>query len=252
MGSLVNYFLGSLETHDAFFFGVFRGEFSCGLYDLDDGFSGEKIEGIGKTRKEAQHRAAESSLKYLANKYLSLISLDPNALQGEYSKLCHSIESGSVRDPNSFGYPIFPKDDTSQIAKNSNQLRFIDQRFDGFKNSVSSVATLKELCTLEGLSLRFTERPSLSTDSGQKGEIFAQVEIGEQVLGKGIGSTWDEAKEQAAEEALGRIQYMLGQKRIGSPRLQANLYEHSMPKFSRVLQRTPSSDRYYKNGVSIP
>ncbi|KAK1283424.1 RNA polymerase II C-terminal domain phosphatase-like 1 [Acorus calamus] len=187
-------------------------------------FFGEKIgEGIGKTRKEAQHRAAENSLKYLANKYLSHVSPEPSSVDGDFNKTSHTKENGFVSDSNSFGYSTFPRDDPMLIASTSEQPWFADQRFDGFKKSVSSVASLKEL-----------------------------VEIGEQVFGKGIGSTWDEAKEQAAEEALGGIQSMLGQKRNGSPWLQNNSNKRSKPEFSRVLQRTPSSGRYYRNGPPVP
>ncbi|KAK4386620.1 RNA polymerase II C-terminal domain phosphatase-like 1 [Sesamum angolense] len=76
------------------------------------------------------------------------------------------------------------------------------------------------LCNMEGLGVAFQTRPQFSSNRGQKTEVYAEVEIDGQVLGKGIGLTWDEAKSQAAEKALGALKSMLGQfpyKRPGSP-----------------------------------
>jgi hypothetical protein len=48
-----------------------------------------------------------------------------------------------------------------------------------------------------------------------------QVEVCGQILGNGVGITWEDAKLQAADEALGMLRSMLGplaQKRSSSPR----------------------------------
>ncbi|KAG8365476.1 hypothetical protein BUALT_Bualt18G0108700 [Buddleja alternifolia] len=169
-------------------------------------FAGEKIgEGIGRTRREAQRQASEGSLLYLADKYLSQLKTN-------------SGHNGFVGDVSSFGYQSMPKE---EYAPASVQPRILDPRIEASKKSMGSISALKELCMMEGLGVAFQTRPHFSTNRGQKNEVYAEVEINGQVLGKGIGLTWDEAKSQAAEEALGALIPMLGQfpyKRQGSPR----------------------------------
>uniref|UniRef100_A0A2P2LPS4 DRBM domain-containing protein n=1 Tax=Rhizophora mucronata TaxID=61149 RepID=A0A2P2LPS4_RHIMU len=78
----------------------------------------------------------------------------------------------------------------------------------------------------EGLGVNFLNSSPISANSIQKDEVHAQVEIDGQVLGRGIGSTWDEAKMQAAERALGSLRTMFGQftqKRQGSPRFEIEI-----------------------------
>ncbi|KAF8409296.1 hypothetical protein HHK36_005370 [Tetracentron sinense] len=226
-------------------------------FSIEAWFIGEKIgEGIGRTRKEAQHQAAESSLRNLADRYLSHVKLDPSSLHGDLDKFSHANENGFLSDANSIGYQSFPKEDPMPFSTTSEPSRFLDPRMEGSKKSMGSVSALKEVCMMEGLGMVFQAQPPLSASSNQKGEVYAQVEIEGQVLGKGIGLTWDEAKMQAAEEALGSLNSMLGQgtqKRQGSPRLlQAMSSKRLKPEFSRVLQRIPSSGRYSQNTPPVP
>jgi RNA polymerase II C-terminal domain phosphatase-like 1/2 len=74
-------------------------------------------------------------------------------------------------------------------------------------------------CTVEGYNLVFQSQPSTDGSAGK--EVRAQVEIGGQILGKGVGATWEEAKLQAADEAYGTLKSMLGQlaqRQSASPR----------------------------------
>ncbi|XP_052202721.1 RNA polymerase II C-terminal domain phosphatase-like 1 isoform X2 [Diospyros lotus] len=202
-------------------------------------FSGEKVgEGIGKTRREAQHLAAEGSLKNLADKYLSRLKPDPSG------------------DASSFGYQSLPKEEPPSFSSSSELPRILDRRLEGPKKSVGPVSALKELCMMEGLDFSFQAQPATSANPVQKNEVYAQVEVDGQVLGKGVGLTWDEAKMQAAEKALGNLKSTPGQfsqKRQSSPRLLQGMSNKRLkPEYSRVLQRIPSSARYPKNASSIP
>ncbi|XP_072987720.1 RNA polymerase II C-terminal domain phosphatase-like 1 [Typha latifolia] len=214
-------------------------------FSIEVWFVGEKIgEAIGRTRKEAQYQAAEISLRNLANKYLSNALSEPN-------KPAYPKENGFISDSYSFGYPARMRDDILPIASASEE----DQRTNSSRTT-ASVAALKELCIMEGFNLVFQAQPSPSGGSVNKEEVYAQVEIGGQILGKGAGTTWEEAKLQAADEALGTLKSMLGQftqKRSGSPRsLPATPNKRLKPEFSRTLQRIPSSGGYSKNETSVP
>ncbi|XP_078439981.1 C-terminal domain phosphatase-like 1 isoform X2 [Wolffia australiana] len=182
-----------------------------GVRPLHVWFVGEKVgEGIGKTRKEAQRYASESSLRNLAHQYLSTVSPDIDSMA----------------------------DDTLPVDR---------PRTTG----AADYAALKELCAAEGFSLNFLTQPAgASVDSGGKGEVTAQVEIGGQLLGKGSGMSREVAKLQAAQEALANLQSMLGhypQKRSSSPRLgQAAGPGKRLKQDPRVLQRVPSA-RYSRD-----
>uniref|UniRef100_A0A5B6ZK95 protein-serine/threonine phosphatase n=1 Tax=Davidia involucrata TaxID=16924 RepID=A0A5B6ZK95_DAVIN len=226
-------------------------------FSVEVWFAGEKIGyGIGRTRREAQCQAAEGSLMNLADKYLSRLKPDSSSVHGDGSRFPNVSDNGYISDPNSFGYQPLPKEESISFSTASEPPRFLDTRLEGSKKSVGSVSALKELCMMEGLGVAFQPQPSLSANQVQKNEVYAQVEIDGQVLGKGIGLTWDEAKMQAAEKALGSLKSMLGQysqKRQGSPRsLQGMSSKRLKPEFSRVLQRTPSSARYPKNASPVP
>ncbi|EHA8589795.1 RNA polymerase II C-terminal domain phosphatase-like 1 [Cocos nucifera] len=191
-------------------------------FSMEVWFVGEKVgEGIGKTRREAQQQAAEISLRTLADKYLSNARSDPNTLRGDMLKPSHMKENGFISDLNSFGYPACARDDVLPVASTSEESRFMDQRLESSNKTATSVAALEELCTIEGFNLVFQAQSSPSAGSVSKGEVSAQVQVAGQILGKGVGTTWEEAKLQAAEEALGTLKSMLGQftqKRSGSPR----------------------------------
>ncbi|KAL6911881.1 hypothetical protein ACP4OV_000686 [Aristida adscensionis] len=194
---------------------------------------GEKVgEGIGRTRKEAQRQAAEISLRNLADKYLYS---DPN-------KMADMKENGLGNNRNFFGYSGNTRDDMLPVPSTSGESRFVKMDENNSRKTGGSVAALKELCTVEGYNLVFQARPS-PQDGSIGRESYAQVEVSGHVLGKGVGITWEEAKFQAADEALGTLRSMLGQlghKRSGSPRLLAqNFSKRFKPDFPRTMQRVP-------------
>ncbi|XP_038982808.1 RNA polymerase II C-terminal domain phosphatase-like 1 isoform X2 [Phoenix dactylifera] len=226
-------------------------------FSMEVWFVGGKLgEGIGKTRKEAQQQAAEISLRTLANKYLSNARSDPSTLHGDMLKPFHIKENGFTSDLNSFGYPACARDDVLPVASTSEESRLMDQRLEGPNKTAAAVAALKDLCTIKGFNLVFQAQSSPSAGSVSKGEVYAQVEVAGQILGKGVGTTWEEAKLQAAEEALGALKSMLGQftqKHSGSPRsLSATPNKRLKADFSRLLQRIPSSGRYSRNETPVP
>ncbi|KAG8037931.1 hypothetical protein GUJ93_ZPchr0024g29058 [Zizania palustris] len=185
---------------------------------------GEKVgEGIGRTRKEAQGQAAEVSLRNLANRYLS----------PDQNKMTDMKENSFGSNPNIFGYPGSTRDDVLPIASTSEESRFV--------KTGDSIAALKELCTVEGYNLVFHARTSPDGSVGK--ETYAKVEIGGQILGNGVGITWEEAKLQAADEALETLRSMLGQfaqKRPGSPRSLAPSFDKRFKlDFPRGVQRVP-------------
>ncbi|XP_050370211.1 RNA polymerase II C-terminal domain phosphatase-like 1 isoform X2 [Argentina anserina] len=189
-------------------------------------FAGEKIgEGTGRTRREAHFQAAEGSLKNLANIYISRGKPDALPIQGDASKFSNVTNNGFMGNMNSFGTQPMPKEDSLSSSTSSEPSRPLDPRLESSKKSVTSVSALKELAEIDG-----------------------------EVLGKGIGLTWDEAKMQAAEKALGNLRSTLyGQKRQGSPRpLQGMASKRLKQEFPQVLQRMPSSARYPKNAPPVP
>ncbi|XP_066349408.1 RNA polymerase II C-terminal domain phosphatase-like 1 isoform X5 [Miscanthus floridulus] len=248
---------------------------------------GEKVgEGVGKTRKEAQCRAADTSLRNLADKFLSW---DPD-------KVTFLKENDFNRHPKSNRYPGSNIYDTLPVASTSAESRYMNDRIDTLRKPGASFAALKELCTVEGYNLDFHAQPSV--DGSVDKEIRAQgvpsaessrsvrglgkgvsgkpyphlcnarrprlepgtfrsqaVEIGGKVLGKGVGATWEEAKLQAADEAYGMLKSMLGQhvpRQSASPRSVApNFNKRFKPDFSQALQRIPSG-RYSRNDSRFP
>lgn len=205
---------------------------------------GEKVgEGIGSTRKEAQRQAAEISLRNLANKYLFS---DPN-------KMSDMNEDGFGSNPNLFGYSENTRNDILPTASTSEESRYMKMGENNSRKTGGSVAALKELCTVEGYNLVFQARPSPDGSVGK--ETYAQVEVGGQTLGKGVGLTWEEAKLQAADEALGTLRSMLGQfahKRSSSPRsLAPNFSKRFKPDFPRPAQRPPYG-RYSRIEGRVP
>ncbi|XP_021293631.1 RNA polymerase II C-terminal domain phosphatase-like 1 isoform X2 [Herrania umbratica] len=191
-------------------------------FSIEAWFAGEKVgEGVGRTRREAQRQAAEESIKNLANTYLSRIKPDSGSAQGDLSRLSNINDNGFPGNVNSFGNQQLAKEESLSFSTASEQSRLADPRLEGSKKSMGSVTALKELCMMEGLGVVFQPQPPSSSNPLQKDEVYAQVEIDGQVLGKGTGLTWEEAKMQAAEKALGSLRSMLGQysqKRQGSPR----------------------------------
>ncbi|CAN1854178.1 RNA polymerase II C-terminal domain phosphatase-like 1 [Linum perenne] len=204
-------------------------------------FAGDKVgEGIGRTRREAQREAADGSLRSLANVY---ISRDTGRYYGPN-------DNGFSGNPSSFGDQ--PKDDNVPFSH-------MDPRLEGSKHLTGPVTALKEFCMMEGLGMRFL--PEAPVNSFQKDEIHAQVEVDGQVMGRGVGSSWDEARMLAADRALGSLRTMFGgqstQKRHGSPRSMHGMSSKRMkPDFPRMMQhqqqRMPPSARYPKNASAVP
>ncbi|KAL8460368.1 hypothetical protein ACS0TY_031267 [Phlomoides rotata] len=220
-------------------------------------FAGERIgEGVGKTRREAQHQAAEGSLLYLAEKYLSQHRPDSSHEPGEGSRFANQKENGFATDANSFGHQSLSKEEGLPFPTSAALTRIPDPRIEVSKKPTGSITALKELCMMEGLGIAFETQPQFSSNPGQKNEVYAQVEINGQVLGKGNGQTWDEAKSQAAEKALVALKSMLGQlpyRRQGSPRpVQGGPNKRFKQDFSRDPLRMASSGRYPRNGPPVP
>ncbi|KAI3823925.1 hypothetical protein L1987_05370 [Smallanthus sonchifolius] len=186
-------------------------------------FAGEKIgDGTGRTRMEAQHRAAESSLMNLAGKYLSFLK------SGD--------EGRFISDGSSFSTASGPA--KLEIPKKG------------------SIATLNELCTIEGLDTTFQPQPHFSTNMSVNNELYAHVEVDGEVWGKGVGLTWDEAKMQAAETAFSNLKAKIGQcpqkRQLSSRSFQEMPTKRFRPEYPRVMQRMPSSARYPKNASLVP
>ncbi|KAL2253220.1 UNVERIFIED_CONTAM: hypothetical protein Sindi_0116700 [Sesamum indicum] len=156
------------------------------------------------------------NLKIFVYKYLSQLKPDSSNMPEDGSRVGKLKDNGFIGDVNSVGHQSVPRAQTAVAPP-----RILDLSTEASKRSMSSISALKELCNMEGLGVAFQTRPQFSSNRGQKTEVYAEVEIDGQVLGKGIGLTWDEAKSQAAEKALGALKSMLGQfpyKRPGSPR----------------------------------
>ncbi|KAL6992600.1 protein-serine,threonine phosphatase [Sarracenia purpurea var. burkii] len=185
-------------------------------------FAGEKIgEGIGRTRREAHHQAAEESLMNLADKYLSRLKPDSSSLHGEGVRFSNANSNGFISCVGSLGHHTLPKEELPLLSGASEPPRVLGPRLESSKKSMCSVSALKEFCMMEGLVVAFQAESQSLANPIQKNEVYAQVEVDGQVLGTGVGLTWDEAKMQAAEKALGSLKSMLGQfsqKRQGSPR----------------------------------
>ncbi|KAF5728664.1 C-terminal domain phosphatase-like 1 isoform 1 [Tripterygium wilfordii] len=224
-------------------------------FSVEAWFAGEKVgEGIGRTRREAQHQAAEGSIRNLANIYISRVKPDTGFPNGDVSRFPFVGDNGFSGNVSSYGNQFLPKEESASFSTASEPSRLADPRLEGSRKSTGAVSALKELCMMEGLGVAF-QAQSPSSANMQNNEVHAQVEIDGQVLGMGIGSTWEEAKMQAADKALGSLRSMLGQysqKSQGSPRsLQGMPSKRLKPEFPRVLQRMPSA-RYPKNATAIP
>ncbi|MBA0819124.1 hypothetical protein Gohar_019583 [Gossypium harknessii] len=175
-------------------------------------FAGEKIgEGIGKTRREAQCQAAEDSIRCLADTYLSYIKPDSDSAQADVSRLSNMNDTTFLGNMNSYGNQPSSKEEFMSFSIASESPRLVDLRLKGSKRSMGSIAALKELCMMEGLGVAFQAQPPSSFNPLQNDEVYAQVEVDGKVFGKGTGLTWEEAKIQAAEKALGSLRSMLGQ-----------------------------------------
>lgn len=235
-------------------------------------FGGEKVgEGIGRTKKEAQHKAADNSLRFMASQFIlhptqAIDILGHGRLMNSYSNE-EPAPRWNTRDPRFFaGLAPSSADEDTPIASTSGQSKFLDFRHvQELNRAYSSVAALKDHCTMEGITVVFKDPSQGAPSSEVQSQGFScQVEVAGQVMGKGSGRSWDEAKQQAAEEALRRLKSTAPprgcQKRMNSPRsppLQSNKRVRS-GELTRGLQRLPPSPRklsprrYTKNGSSAP
>ncbi|PPD85468.1 hypothetical protein GOBAR_DD17625 [Gossypium barbadense] len=111
-------------------------------------------------------------------------------------------------------------------------------------------------CMMEGLGVAFQAQPLSSFNPLQNDEVYAQVEVDGKVFGKGTGLTWEEAKIQAAERALGSLRSMLGQfthnRQSSLSSLQGIQGKRLKPEFPQVPQWMASYGRYPKNAPRVP
>ncbi|PIN16319.1 Phosphoprotein phosphatase [Handroanthus impetiginosus] len=219
-------------------------------------FAGQRIgDGLGRTRREAQRQAAEGSLLYLADKYLAQIRPDSSSVPGDGSRFANQRDNGFISDTISFGRQSL-RGESVPFSTDAPPPRVLDPRIEPFKKQMGPIAALRELCMMEGLGVAFQTQPQLSANLAQKNEVYAQVEVNGQIIGKGIGLTWEEAKSEAAERALGALKSMVGQfpyRHQDSPRsMQVTPNKRIKQDFSHVPQRIPSSDRYCKGGSPVP
>ncbi|GFY91855.1 C-terminal domain phosphatase-like 1 [Actinidia rufa] len=212
-------------------------------------------QGLQETSRSRKPEQYSGDGRAAADKYLLRLKADSSFVQGEGSRFSNDNDNGFISDVNSFGYHPLTEESPS-LSSASEPPRVLDPTLDGSKRSMGSISTLKDLCMMEGLDVTFQPQPPSSANPLQKNEVHAQVVVDGQVLGKGIGLTWDEAKMRAAEKALGSLKPMLGQfsqKRQGSPRaLQGMSNKRLKPEYARVLHQMPSSARYPRNASSIP
>ncbi|KAG4196931.1 hypothetical protein ERO13_A06G210101v2 [Gossypium hirsutum] len=138
---------------------------------------------------------------------------------------------------NSHGNQPSSKEEFMSFSIASESPRLVDPRLEGSKRSMGSIAALKELCMMEGLRVAFQAQPP-SFNPFQNDEVYAQVEVDGQVFGKGTGLTWEEAKMQAAEKALGNLRSMLGQfthNRQSSSRCEILLFPLPMARCGKAI-----------------
>ncbi|KAH1217322.1 RNA polymerase II C-terminal domain phosphatase-like 1 [Glycine max] len=188
--------------------------------------------------------------------YLSSAKDEPGSTYGDVSGFPNVNDNGYMGIASSLGNQPLSKEDSASFSSASPS-RALDPRLDVSKRSMGSISALKELCMMEGLGVNFLSTPApVSTNSVQKDEVHAQVEIDGKIFGKGIGLTWDEAKMQAAEKALGNLRSKLGQsiqKMQSSPRPHQGFSNKRLKQeYPRTMQRMPSSARYPRNAPPIP
>ncbi|KAL9234077.1 hypothetical protein vseg_008989 [Gypsophila vaccaria] len=221
-------------------------EFKMGLvpatelrFSIETYFSGERVgEGTGVKRKEAQLRAAEAALMNLADRYLAQFKSDSSTPQSDTSRGQSPNKTDNPSDSQSPGGRAVTKEE--EATPSIEPMKLDDSNADDSKDSSTSlVSALTELCTKEGLGIDFRVPSPSSTSTTQGDEVYAEVKIDGQVLGNGTGLTWDEAKSQAAENALASLKSMLGQsKRPGSPRsLEEMPSKRFKPEYPPTLQR---------------
>ncbi|XP_027339450.1 RNA polymerase II C-terminal domain phosphatase-like 1 isoform X2 [Abrus precatorius] len=205
-------------------------------FSIEAWFAGKKVgEGIGRTRREAQRKAAECSIKQLADVYMSHVKANSGSNYGDVSGFHGSNDNGFVGGVNPLDNQLFPKEESVSFSIASEPSRVLDPRLEVSTRSMGSISALRELCMMEGLAVSFQSLPiPVSTNSVRKDEVHAQ----------------------AAEKALGSLRTRLGQgtrKPLGSPRsLQGLPNKRLKQEYPQILQRFPSSARYPRNASLVP
>nr|XP_027191342.1 RNA polymerase II C-terminal domain phosphatase-like 1 isoform X2 [Cicer arietinum] len=143
-------------------------------FSIEAWFSGKKIgHGFGRTRMEAQYKAAEDSIKHLADIYLSRAKDESGSAFGDVSGFPNANDNGYVGNVSSLGNQPLPKEESVSFSAASDPSRVLDPRLDVSKRSMGSVSALKELCMVEGLGVNFLSLPApVSTNSVD--EVHAQ------------------------------------------------------------------------------
>ncbi|KAG0498721.1 hypothetical protein HPP92_003412 [Vanilla planifolia] len=160
-------------------------------------FSTEKVGiGMGRTRKEAQLQAAENALRNLASGYLSFIAPNMDVFNGASENISLENGNGFLEDlPDT----ILVESSKKEHLPNSGLSGQLDQS-NSLERLSSVLSGINDLC-LERKKLVFLEVPVASA-SLRGGEYCIEAELGGKVLGRGVGLSKDQAKLQAAEEAL--------------------------------------------------
>ncbi|KAH1217324.1 RNA polymerase II C-terminal domain phosphatase-like 1 [Glycine max] len=216
-------------------------------------FSGDDIP---FSRSSSSHRDLDSESGHSVLHADTPVADEPGSTYGDVSGFPNVNDNGYMGIASSLGNQPLSKEDSASFSSASPS-RALDPRLDVSKRSMGSISALKELCMMEGLGVNFLSTPApVSTNSVQKDEVHAQVEIDGKIFGKGIGLTWDEAKMQAAEKALGNLRSKLGQsiqKMQSSPRPHQGFSNKRLKQeYPRTMQRMPSSARYPRNAPPIP
>ncbi|XP_039008785.1 RNA polymerase II C-terminal domain phosphatase-like 1, partial [Hibiscus syriacus] len=150
-------------------------------FSVEAWFAGEKVgEGTGRTRREAQHQAAEDSIKGLANTYLSRIKPDNGSAQGDL-RLANTKDNGFPGNLNLYGNLPLSKEESMSFSTALEPSRLLDPRLESSRKSLGSVTALKELCMMEGLGVAFQAQPPSASNTLQKDEVYAQVHISQLV-----------------------------------------------------------------------
>ncbi|XP_068638431.1 RNA polymerase II C-terminal domain phosphatase-like 2 isoform X2 [Aristolochia californica] len=152
-------------------------------------FNGEKMgTGMGRTRKEAQLQAADNALHSLASMYVADIGPDCGPSDRNFDGILHERQSGFLMDTvSSSGFDESSRTEELPTSFTPEQLGLVE-----YSKRLSAVVTgIEEL----GLSPVFQDQPPASITLSE-GLFYCQVEIGGQVVGKGVGPSKEDAKLQ--------------------------------------------------------
>ncbi|CAA6655139.1 unnamed protein product [Spirodela intermedia] len=133
-------------------------------------FSGEKIgAGAGRTWKEAQHQAADTALRHLANSYVAFVTLNTGTVDRDLGRLSLQNENGFLREHADVDSKESPDKEELPNASTSGESGFTEDS----KKLPQIVAEIRERCVTEDLNLVFREQPQTSMVSN--GEYYSQA-----------------------------------------------------------------------------